>query len=145
VYPTDAVGQFLEGSFVTARLNVEDEKALAQRYNATWTPNLLFLDGNETVHYRIVPGSLPAAAFLPAVKIGLGKFRFDLQKYDEAIKCFDEVLEKHSGSLSAPQALYWRGVCYYKKGDKERLVDSWKTIRKDYPDSFWSKAVTFLQ
>lgn len=144
MYPVESVQALLNGTFVLAKVHLEEGAALAKRFNVTWTPALLFLDGSETVHHRILPGSLPVDDFVPAIKVGLGKGQFDAQKYDAAIQTFQGVIDAHARSLAVPEALYWRGVCFYKKGDKAKLVESWKSISANHPGSFWAKAITFL-
>ncbi|MBI4243943.1 MAG: hypothetical protein HY606_07630 [Planctomycetes bacterium] len=82
---------------------------------------------------------------LAALKVAVGKTRFNQRKFDDAILIFDEVITTLSGSGYAAEAMYWKGVAAYRKskGDKEVLHDLWQQLYKKYPASEWAKRVAY--
>lgn len=145
MYPDARIVALLSDHFACARVASQEQPGLAARFNVHWTPTLLLLDAEEKTHYRIDPGSLPVEELLPALQTGLGRARFNSRRFDDATRHFDAVLAAHPRAHAAPEALYWRGVCHYKKGDREGMLRTWKQLPQDYPGSPWARAVSFLQ
>lgn len=76
------------------RINKEKQENLFKTYTITWTPTILILDAQGEEHYRFT-GFLPPLEFSAAIILEGAKAELDLQNYDLAIKCFNEVIEKY--------------------------------------------------
>jgi tetratricopeptide (TPR) repeat protein len=145
LYPDPQVqALFSDLALVPFKANIEDDAPLSKQFNVSWTPTFVFADGEGRAHHRAGPVSLPLAEFVPVVLASVGRARFSQGRYDDALGCFDQVVDRHAESLAAPEAMYWRGVAHYRKGDKDRLMRSWKDLSSRHPESYWAKAVTFL-
>lgn len=134
----------MKGNLVCVKLNIAENAEDAARMNVTWTPTLLIVDANERVHYRLEGAFLPPDEFLPEIEVALAKAYFNAGKYDEAIRRFESVNREHPMSMAAPEALYWRGVAFYRKGNKDEFLNSWTKLYRHYTDSPRAASVAFL-
>jgi hypothetical protein len=105
---------------------------------------LLDADGKERVR---IEGYLPNDDFNAALKSGMGRIAYARKKYPEAERWYDDVLEKHARSHSAPGAMYWKAVSHYKAtNDHTVLGDVAKDLKAKHPGSVWAaKAIPWLQ
>ena len=142
-YPATEVQDMLRSRFVPVRLEIRENAALASRYNAVWTPAFLCLDADDRVHARTF-GYLPPVELMAHLALWEGKFALDRGDYVRAERCVDEVATRWPHASSAPEALYWKGVAFYKKGDHHGLAASWSKLRQAYPDSGWQIRSSFL-
>jgi tetratricopeptide (TPR) repeat protein len=137
-YPDESVVRFINEHLVPVQL-LHDQEPEASHYHVKWTPTILILDEQGEEHHRIL-GFLPSEEFIPALLLGIGKSRFDLDRLDEALNNFKEVLTKFADSDFAPEALYYRGVCLYKLAhDARPLKEAYEELEHDYPRSEWAK------
>jgi hypothetical protein len=138
-YPESRVAAFLVDHFIPARLRVKDNRELIQEYLVSWTPNVVVLDEQGKVHYRI-EGYLPPEDFLAYLSLGLGKYRLHRQRFEPARERFDEVARRHAGTDAGAEALYWLGVAQYKQShDPAQLRASWGRLAQEYPRSTWTQ------
>ncbi len=74
------------------------------------------------------------------VLLGKGKANFDLDNFEQAIQCFQEVLIRFPRADAAPEAQYYLGVAKYKAShDPKELKSGLEILQKDYPNSEWTK------
>ena len=142
-YPHGGVEKRL-AQFVCVRPQIDVEKDLAKKYLAGWTPGLLFLDGQEAVHYRAF-GFHPPEMFEHLLDLGRGMIAFNGGRFEEAVKAFTAVTEDESASPLQAEALYWLGVSRYKTGDKEALGKAWNELLDRHPKSAWAAKVGFIR
>ena len=104
-----------------------------------WTPRVIVLDSVGLTHQSGV-GFLPAEEFISSLKLGLAKADFDLNNLDGCKKHLDRILEANPQSLSAPEAVYLRGVTAYKLSDQAGpLKEAYHTLKEKYPESEWAQ------
>src|SRR5687768_9380319 len=135
-YPHGGVERRLTQHFICARPQIDVEKDSAKKFLVGWTPGLLFLDGQETVHYRAF-GFYPPEMFEHLLDVARGTIEFNQSRFDEAAKTFAAVAEDKEPSPLQAEALYWLGVSRYKGGDKEALAMTWNQLLDRHPKSIW--------
>ena len=143
MWPDQRVVKFVTDNFIPARVHVKDDSALFQKYgekyNAQWTPTILFLDPAGEERYRI-EGFLPLDEFLGQLMLGRAQIAFGQQKWDDAQRLFGEIVEKFPDTDAAPEALYWVGVTRYKgSNDGAALKQTAEAFRDRYQASSWAK------
>ncbi len=112
---------------------------MVSRFNVKWTPTVIILDATGDEHHRFV-GFLPAEDFISQLLLARGKAEFDLDEYEEAVQCFQEVLVRCPKTDAAPEARYYLGVAKYKAShDPKELKTNFEILQKDYPGSEWTK------
>ena len=109
------------------------------RYNIKWTPTILVLDADGDEHHRFV-GFLPPEDFVGQVILGKGKAEFNVDYFEHAIQCFQEILIQYPKTEAAPEAQYYLGVAKYKAShDPKELKLGLEVLQRDYPGSEWTK------
>lgn len=138
-YPEGKVVELLGREFVPARINVKETDEAIALFEPTWTPTLLCLDPDGTVHYRTV-GFVPPDEFVPEFLVARGLAAFNQGQYQAAMGYFARVLRESPQSVHAPQAQYWHAVADYKQtGSRDALIGGWKKLKERYPDSYWAR------
>jgi tetratricopeptide (TPR) repeat protein len=144
-YPNNEVAAFIREHFIPVQFPIADRPDMAERFNAHWTPTIIILDGDGKEHHRSV-GYLPPNDYLAMAALALGKMNFNRQRYDEAARWFDTVVQRYGDTASAPEALYWFGVARYKgHEDTNALIAAWQALNERYPTSEWNKKVSFIR
>jgi hypothetical protein len=143
VYPDERVARLVTENFIPARLHVKDQAAdfqrFGERYNAQWTPTILFLDSDGAERHRI-EGFLPNDDFLAQLMLGLGQLAFKRGDFATAGRWFRKVVDTLPNTDAAPEAQYWAGVSDYKgSGDAKALGATAKAFSERYQDSSWAK------
>ncbi len=143
MYPDDRVARIINEHFVPARIHVkeqpEDFQRLGDRFNAHWTPTVLFLEPDGTERHRI-EGFLPTEDFAAQLTLGLGRAAFARTEWERAEKHFREVVENYPDTPAGPEALYWAGVARYKRtNDATALRETAEEFTKRYTDTEWAK------
>ncbi len=112
---------------------------MVARFSVKWTPTVIILDGNGDEHHRFV-GFLPPEDFVGQLLLGKGKAEFNLDHYEEAIQCFQEIIVRYPKTDAAPEARYYLGVAKYKAShDAKELKTNLEILQRDYPGSEWTK------
>ncbi len=143
-YPNDEVMDFIGDHFIPLKVNIKGNPELACQFWINWSPGILILDHEGREHYRM-SGYLPPQEYIAQLALGRGKAALNSQDYPEAIQRFSEVVCHHRDSDASPEAHYWMGVAKYKKdGIPEGLMHDWRYLREKYPQSIWTKKVSFL-
>ena len=144
-YPDSAVINYISKNSVPLQINVQTNAEIAGIYRVFWTPTILVLDFNGTEYYHF-NGFLPPDEFIPQLEFGLGTMALEKQDYKTATIQLKSVIDKYTRSDIAPQAQYWLGVSEYKDAHNvEALLNAWRKLKKDYPDSIWAKKVSFVK
>ena len=65
----------------------------------------------------------------------IGESYFFWGKYQEAVRAYDLVVAKYKGSDQVPDAIYKQGVAYEQLKQRDKAIESYKLVRKDYPTS----------
>ena len=144
-YPDAAVIDYINKNFIPLQINVQSDSDLLVKYRAFWTPTIIILDSQGTEYYRF-NGFLPPDEFIPQLQFGLGMMSLQKQDFKTASTQLKLVVEKHPKSDIAPEAQYWFGVSEYKSAHNvDALLNAWKRLKKDYPNSIWAKKVSFVK
>ncbi|MDQ7782046.1 MAG: tetratricopeptide repeat protein [Desulfomonilaceae bacterium] len=137
-YPDEKVSGYINANLIPLRLQFDD-KTHAENYKIKWTPTIIVLDTDGQESHRSV-GFLATDELIPALQLGIGKAHFEAGRFDRAISAFDKLLEDHSGSEAAPEAIFYRGVATYKHTNNPKpLREVYDKLNAEYPDSEWTK------
>ena len=129
----------MEKSFIPLQIDFNKNKALVNRFSVKWTPTIIVLDVNGDEHHRFI-GFLPPEDFIGQIVLGKGKAEFDLENFEQAIQCFQELLVRYPKTDAAPEAQYYLGVAKYKAShDPKELKSNLEILQREYPNSEWSK------
>jgi hypothetical protein len=115
-----------------------DTEPQAETYGLRWTPYLLVMDAEGKVHQRAIgfqqPGDLE-----PWVLMGQGKVEFNRRNWDAALASFGQVVDRYPQSFSAPECMYYKAVCLYRKTEEPaHLKEGHQRITEAFPDSVWA-------
>ncbi|MFZ2447109.1 MAG: hypothetical protein WAW37_12185 [Syntrophobacteraceae bacterium] len=137
-YPNPKVIDFLQNKVVPLQLK-SDAQPYAADYMVKWTPSLLVIDGDGKEHHRIL-GFLPPVELIPSLLLGLGKARFNHDRFAEALECFEQVITEYAYSSSAPEAVFLKGVAMYKSTHQPgHLKDAYNLLQVRYHYSEWAR------
>lgn len=91
------------------------------------------LDTNLKVKYdEIYNNTIPTVAKTYYTK---AKEFYDSAKYEDAVINFEKSFNYSMSEIFSDDALYYAGLSYEKKGDKDKALESMNAIIKDYKDS----------
>jgi TolA-binding protein len=93
-------------------------------------------EGNEVTRNE---GFLPKVEFRAWMEMSLARVAFVQKKWDAAEQRYDRVVRERAETSVAPEAVYWRGVCRYKKGDQAALGETQAALAQKYPGSLWAR------
>jgi TolA-binding protein len=72
--------------------------------------------------------------------LGIAKVRLSFEDFAAANLSLKGLIERFPKSDVIPEAIYYRGVNFYKKtNDLTELKKAYETLLTDYPDSSWAK------
>ena len=112
---------------------------MVKRYGVKWTPTIIILDAEGDEHHRFI-GFLQPEDFIAQMTLGKGKLAFNLDNFDQAIQCFQEILVGYPKTDAAPEAQYYLGVSKYKAShDPKELKLGLEALQRNYPQSEWTK------
>lgn len=144
-YPDAAVADYVSKNFIPLQINMQSGSDLPAKYRAFWTPTIIILDSLGTEYYRF-NGFLPPDEFIPQLQFGLGFMSLEKQDYKSASSLFKSVVDKYPRSAIAPESQYWIGVSEYKgTHNVDALLNAWRMLKKDYPNSIWAKKVSYVK
>lgn len=137
-YPENKVVRFIEENFIPLRL-LFDSKPHSEKYNVKWTPTLITLSPEAQEHHRTV-GFLGPEELIPSLLLGLGKYHFENDRFDEALARLEQLVDGYGQSGSVPEAIFLCGVCRYKRShDPKPLKAAYEKLSAAFPDSEWTK------
>ncbi len=144
-YSNNRVREFIETNFVTTKISFKENRDLAFRMGAHWTPQVQFIDAADgQVHQEFV-GFLPPDDFLAEASFALGKMAYDRGQFSEASDWFRKTAEGLPATETSPKALYYLGVSEYKRTkDHQGMFDVWRRLVKNYPDSSWATRASII-
>ena len=77
----------------------------------------------------------PEGPMAARVQRSIGESYFFWGKYTEAVAAYDQVVQKYKGSDEVPDAIYKQGVAYEQLKQKDKAIENYKLVRKDFPAS----------
>ncbi|MHC4197977.1 MAG: tetratricopeptide repeat protein, partial [Planctomycetota bacterium] len=132
-------------SFIPVKLHIGESGDLVKEYEVVWTPTIVVAGADGTA-YNASVGFLPPKEFLAQLGFGIAKVYFNRNKYAEAIKGFEQVVEQYPECDCTPEAMYWLGVSSYRlSGSADGMTAVWQELVEKYPDSLWAKKVSFIE
>ena len=137
-YPNEKVSDFINKNVVPLRVP-SDHKPLSTIFNVQWTPALMVLDQNGKEHHRTV-GFMGVDELIPSLLLGMGNTYFNNAQFQEALDCYDKVLNQYPENDSVQQAIFQIGVSRYKStNDPMSLKEAYEKLKNEYPASQWTK------
>ena len=137
-YPHSEVIRFLHDHFIPLRIPFDAEPQAAD-FNIRWTPTLITLGPDGREHHRTV-GFLSPAELIASLLLGLGKYHFDHDRFDEALAVLATVVTDYPDTDSAPEAIFLSGVSRFKKEHNTIfLKETYEKLAKEYPGNEWTK------
>jgi tetratricopeptide (TPR) repeat protein len=137
-FPDPKVVDFIQGNMIPLRLP-HDHKPLAEQFQVKRTPHLIALDGECKAHHRII-GFMPPEELIPSLFLGKAKVHFDGEDFEAALTFLEKLLEEYPKSGAAPEAIFIRGVCLYKKTHQPKpLKEAYERLHAEYPGNEWTK------
>jgi hypothetical protein len=143
-YPHAGVQRRLNESFVAFKPRIDQNPELARRFLVSWTPGILFLDGQENIHYRAY-GYHPPEDFEHLLHVGHGMVEFNQGRFPQALAVFTRAAEDAQRTAVQPEAIYWQGVSRYKTGDPEGLGRTWNRLLDLYPHTLWAQKASIIR
>jgi TolA-binding protein len=142
VYTDPRVIDFVARHTVPVRVHAKDNHqafaALADRFDAHWTPTTLLVDATGAERHRI-EGFLPANEFLSQLALGAAKAAFARKDYAAAERLYRDVIDRFANSDAAPEAQYWAGVSRYRAtNDAGALKETAQAFAQRYQGSTWA-------
>jgi thioredoxin-related protein len=107
-YPDSQVISLVHTHLIAVKSHVSMEGDLAGRFRVQYTPTVVLIDGNGKEIYRSV-GFLPPEEFIPAMLYGVAAFHFKNNRFDEADKLLDDLLNRYPASRVTVEARRLRG------------------------------------
>jgi hypothetical protein len=137
-YPDANVVGFISENMVPLQV-LFDAQPLSTDFNVKWTPTIITLDPQGKEHHRTV-GFLSPDELIPSLLLGIGKYYFDTDRFDEAAENLERILKEYSKSDAAPEAIFVLGVCRFKSThDPKPLKAAYEKLQAEYPSSQWTK------
>ena len=139
VFTQDEVIGAIERDTVPVAVDIDTQKEMCKRYRVEWTPAFVICDneGNELERWE---GYLPKEDFVPQLILSKGLAAFHLQRYDEAVREFELLIDEHPASELLPEAEYYMGAASFKlTGETDRLSEACHELIMTHPDSPWTK------
>jgi len=145
-YPNEQVVDYISRHFVPVQLNVQDDPGAMDRFEAVWTPTIILRDdgGHE---FRRSQGYLPPNTMLAELALGRLEAAMHRKNYEEAVKLAQDAVRFAVGDDERlAEARYWSGVAAYKaSNDGAKLIEHWKPLVEEMPNSMWAKKASFIQ
>jgi hypothetical protein len=134
-----SVIDLIERETAPVMINAAESVDLVKKYRVDWTPTFVIADerGNELERWV---GYLPTKDFMAQMTLSKGLAAFHLERFSEAEREFEMLIEDYPDSELVPEAEYFLGVAGFKKnGESDRLFRACHTLIDRYPDSQWTK------
>lgn len=140
-YPQQAVRQTINENYVPLKLQCNFAKPtdLMKKYHVRWTPTLLVLNSDGKARFHTV-GYMPPEELVAQLELLRAMERFDEGQFETALSELRGVVDNHSTTSAAPQALFYWGVAGYKSSkDPKKLKRMHTEIKENYPQDLWAK------
>lgn len=137
-YPDEKVVDFIQKTLIPLRIAF-NAQPFASQFDLKWTPTLILLDEDGKEHQRTV-GFLPPEELIPSLLLGIAKSHFNRERFNEALSSLEKIISEYPKSGAAPEAIYLRGVCGYKKTHNPKpLKEAYEYLQTHHPSSEWTK------
>ena len=135
----DRVIDIISREAVALKFNVEEFKDLATEHRIDWTPTFILADEMGRELERWV-GYLPPQEFIEQMILSKGLAAFHLERLEEAVSEFEELVADYPGSKYVPEAEYYLGAASYKQtGTTDVFGDACEILTRTHPDNIWTK------
>jgi len=137
-YPDEKVITFVQESYIPLLIPYNAEP-LSKDFNIKWTPTLITLGTDQREHHRTV-GFLDPDSFIANSLLGIGKYHFDNDRFQEAETLFREIISNYPRGDCTAEAIFLHGVSQYKQtGKAHYLKEAYETLKSQYPESEWTR------
>jgi Tetratricopeptide repeat len=110
-----------------------------------WTPDVRIVNTDGYELYRW-DGFLPPPEFIARLQCAFGMAFLRLKRFDDAERCYTDVLRRFSTTYAAPEALYYLGVTRYRRDpDGDEMLNQWANLRSRYPMSEYRVKQSFKE
>lgn len=100
---------------------------------------MVFLDSAGVERFRM-EGYLSREEFSAQLELALGRIAFMHKQWADAESWYNDVAEKHPGTASVAEAIYWAGVSYYKRTSDHTLLGRMsQQLAAEFPESIWTE------
>lgn len=135
----DKVVGIIEREAVALKFNVNEFKEMAVERHIDLTPTFIIADESGRELERWV-GYLPAQEFVEQMILSKGLAAFHLERLEEAVSEFEELVADYPDSQYVPEAEYYLGAAAYKQtGTTDVFGDACEILTRTHPDSIWTK------
>ena len=129
----------IERETVPVSIHITKDTEMAMKYRVDWTPSFVVCDeeGNALERWE---GYLPAEDFIPQLLLSKGLSAFHMQRFDEAEREFEMIVDDHPASELVPEAEYYLGAAAFKlTGETDKLSEVCRQLVMTHPESPWTK------
>ncbi|MBI1910869.1 MAG: thioredoxin fold domain-containing protein [Deltaproteobacteria bacterium] len=135
----DNVINAIERETAPIMFNMAEKPELAREHRIDWTPTFIIADERGRELERWV-GYLPPKEFIAQLTLSRGLAAFHLERFVEAIREFEMVIDDHPDSELVPEAEYFLGAANFKlTGESDKLSQVCSILMTSHPDSLWTK------
>lgn len=136
-YPQDLVKEAIAANAIPVQIDnsKSENDQLLHAIRHIWTPDIRIMhtDGYELYRWD---GFLPPSEYVARLQCAFGLAYLRLKRFDDAERCYLDVLRRFSTSYAAPEAQYYLGVTRYRRDpDSDELLNGWAALRSRYPTS----------
>jgi len=118
-------------------VHIKENARNFHRFDAVWTPTVLVLAPNGRERWRL-EGYLPKGEFRTGLEMGLARVSLMQKNWSDAERRYNSVVENHSDSKFAPEALYYRGVSRYSQShDSGDLAATAQVLTDKHTGNEW--------
>jgi len=146
-YPQDLVKEAITAYAIPVQIDNSDPKnnIFLHSLHHIWTPDIRIMNTDGYEMYRW-DGFLPPFEFVARLQCGFGLAFLRLKRFDEAERCYVDVLRRFSTSYAAPEAQYYLGVTRYRRDpDSDEMLTQWAELRSRYPGSEYRVKQSFKE
>jgi hypothetical protein len=117
-------------------LRVRTDNPLAVDFNIQWTPALIVLDQEGKEQHRTA-GFFNAEELIPSLLLAMGVVHSGRKEFNEALGCYEKILNDYPTSKSASEAAFQRWANLYRNNhDPKPLKEAFMNLQKKYQDSY---------
>lgn len=145
-FSDDRVIAYLGSHFEAVHFDVLHQPDYLAKFNAVWTPTLIFQDTHGGEFRRSV-GFLNPDKFLAELALVRVQQALSVEGYESAHVLSHEALDiAQMDEYRHAEALYWHAVSAYKASeDQNLLIAGWQELLSRYPNSEWAAKVDFAR
>jgi len=135
----EKVVEIIDREAVALKFDVNEHKEMVKEHHIDLTPTFILMDESGRELERWV-GYLPAQEFVEQLILSKGLAAFHLERLEEAVREFEELVEDYPNSQYVPEAEFYLGAAAYKQtGTTDGFGDACDMLTRTHPDSIWTK------